>query len=110
MSLISTYQSALIDQFAKTADTKREQVKDDVGKLLLGAGVVAALVWLLLGSEQRLAIYALLNPINGDRLLQERRTAPARRHFGAQWDGGSLFAETRGSVFNCRETLPMATM
>ena len=48
----SPYQSALMDQFAKTAEIKREQVKDEVGKLLLGAGVVAALVWLLSGASK----------------------------------------------------------
>jgi len=48
----SAYQSALMDQFAKTAEIKREQVKDEVGKLLVGAGVVAALVWLLSGASK----------------------------------------------------------
>jgi putative transcriptional regulator len=48
----SPYQSALMDQFTKTAEAKREQAKDEVGKLLLGAGVVAALVWLLSGASK----------------------------------------------------------
>ena len=48
----SPYQSALMDQFAKTAEAKRELARDEVGKLLLGAGVVAALVWLLSGASK----------------------------------------------------------
>jgi putative transcriptional regulator len=49
----STYQSALMDQFAKTAKVKQELAKEEVGKLLVGAGVVAALVWLLTAAGKR---------------------------------------------------------
>jgi DNA-binding transcriptional regulator YiaG len=43
------YQQALLDQFRKTADQKKAQMKEQLGKLLIGAGVIAALVLLLTG-------------------------------------------------------------
>lgn len=43
----SAYQLALMDQFRKTADQKKAQEFEELKKLLVGAGVVAALVWLL---------------------------------------------------------------
>ena len=49
----SIYQLALMDQFAKTAKAKRELAKEEVGRLLVGAGVVAALVWLLTAAGKR---------------------------------------------------------
>lgn len=43
----SAYQLVLMDQFRKTADQKKAQTREQVGKLLVGAGVIAALVFLL---------------------------------------------------------------
>ena len=42
----SAYQQALMQQFRRTADDQKAQAQD-VKNLLVGAGVVAALVWLL---------------------------------------------------------------
>lgn len=41
----SAYQQALMQQFRRTADDQKAE--DKVKNLLVGAGVVAALVWLL---------------------------------------------------------------
>ncbi len=41
------YQLALMQQFRLTADTKKAEVDETVKNLLVGAGVVAALIWLL---------------------------------------------------------------
>jgi putative transcriptional regulator len=49
----SPYQVALMEQFAKTAAAKQEQAKEQVKNLLVGAGVVAALVWLLSAAAKR---------------------------------------------------------
>lgn len=43
----SAYQQALLHQFRRTADKQRAQAQEKVKNLLVGAGVVAALVWLL---------------------------------------------------------------
>ena len=43
----SAYQIALMDQFKKTSDAKNDLAREQVKNLLVGAGVVAALVWLL---------------------------------------------------------------
>ena len=43
----SAYQKALMQQFRRTADDQKAQDQDKVKNLLVGAGVVAALVWLL---------------------------------------------------------------
>ncbi|MDH6170784.1 putative transcriptional regulator [Variovorax boronicumulans] len=43
----TAYQLALMDQFQRTADQKKEQAQEQLKQLLVGAGVVAALVWLL---------------------------------------------------------------
>lgn len=43
----SAYQIALMNQFKKTADAKKDAEREQVKNLLVGAGVVAALVWLL---------------------------------------------------------------
>jgi transcriptional regulator with XRE-family HTH domain len=43
----TAYQMALMDQFRTTADQKKTLAQEEVKKLLVGAGVVAALVWLL---------------------------------------------------------------
>jgi putative transcriptional regulator len=41
------YQLALMDQFRKTADEKKAQEFEELKKLLVGAGIAAALAWLL---------------------------------------------------------------
>jgi putative transcriptional regulator len=43
----SAYQIALMNQFKKTSDVKKDVEREQVKNLLVGAGVVAALVWLL---------------------------------------------------------------
>jgi transcriptional regulator with XRE-family HTH domain len=43
----TAYQIALMRQFQITADLKKDQAREQVKNLLVGAGVVAALVWLL---------------------------------------------------------------
>lgn len=43
----SPYQVALMNQFRVTADAKKAQAQEEVKKLLVGAGVVAALLFLL---------------------------------------------------------------
>ncbi|MEX2343553.1 MAG: helix-turn-helix domain-containing protein [Steroidobacteraceae bacterium] len=48
----SPYQAALMDQFAVTAAAKREQARNEVKSLLVGAGVVAALIWLLTAAKK----------------------------------------------------------
>lgn len=45
----TAYQIALMHQFQATADARKDQAKEEVKNLLVGAGVVAALVWLLSG-------------------------------------------------------------
>jgi DNA-binding transcriptional regulator YiaG len=41
------YQQALLDQFRQTADQKKVKEREELGKILVGAGVIAALIWLL---------------------------------------------------------------
>lgn len=41
------YQQALMDQFRKKADQTKAKEREELGKILVGAGVIAALVWLL---------------------------------------------------------------
>jgi transcriptional regulator with XRE-family HTH domain len=43
----SAYQIALMRQFEQTVAAKREATKEQVKNLLVSAGVVAALIWLL---------------------------------------------------------------
>jgi putative transcriptional regulator len=43
----SPYQVALMQQFAQTAAAQAQQAREAVKNLLVGAGVVAALAWLL---------------------------------------------------------------
>lgn len=43
----STYQLVLMEQFQHTAKKKEAEAKEQVKQLLIGAGVVAALLWLL---------------------------------------------------------------
>ena len=43
----SPYQVALMEQFSKTAAAKQDEAKERVKNLLVGAGVVAALFFLL---------------------------------------------------------------
>ena len=45
----TAYQVALMQQFKATADARKEQAQEKVKNLLVGAGVVAALLWLLGG-------------------------------------------------------------
>ena len=45
----TAYQVALMRQFQATADAKASEAKQEVKNLLIGAGVVAALLWLLSG-------------------------------------------------------------
>ena len=46
------YQVALMQQFAKAAAVKAEQDKTELKNLLVGAGVVAALLWLLTATKE----------------------------------------------------------
>jgi transcriptional regulator with XRE-family HTH domain len=46
------YQVALMSQFAKADAVKNEQEKTELKNLLIGAGVVAALIWLLTATKQ----------------------------------------------------------
>lgn len=48
----SPYQIALMNQFAQTAAVKQEQAQSEVKSLLVGAGVVAALIWLLTAAKK----------------------------------------------------------
>jgi transcriptional regulator with XRE-family HTH domain len=48
----SPYQLALLQQFAQTAAAKQEQAAKEVKNLLIGAGVVAALIFLLSASNK----------------------------------------------------------
>ncbi|TAK87302.1 MAG: helix-turn-helix domain-containing protein [Aquabacterium sp.] len=43
----SAYQQALLQRFKQTADEKEDKAKQELKNLLVGAGVVAALIWLL---------------------------------------------------------------
>lgn len=45
----TAYQAALMRQFQTTAEAQKEVAQEQVKNLLIGAGVVAALVWLLGG-------------------------------------------------------------
>jgi transcriptional regulator with XRE-family HTH domain len=45
----TAYQIALMRQFQTTADAQKELAQEQVKNLLVGAGVVAALFWLLGG-------------------------------------------------------------
>lgn len=47
MATPTPYQLALMQQFRKTTDARKAEVDETVKNLLVGAGVVAALVWLL---------------------------------------------------------------
>jgi putative transcriptional regulator len=46
------YQVALMKQFKQTAEVKKAEVQNEVKALLVGAGVVAALIWLLSNSRK----------------------------------------------------------
>ena len=43
----SPYQVALMQRFRETADAKKQEAQEQVKQLLVGAGVIAALLWLL---------------------------------------------------------------
>jgi transcriptional regulator with XRE-family HTH domain len=49
----SPYQLALLEQFARTAQAKEAEAQEEVKKLLIGAGVVAALIWLLTAAGKK---------------------------------------------------------
>jgi len=49
----SPYQLALMSQFQQTAAAKQQQAQEVVKNLLVGAGVVAALAWLLTTATKR---------------------------------------------------------
>lgn len=46
------YQAAIMSQFAKTAADRQEQAQEQVKTLLVGAGVVAALIFLLTAAKK----------------------------------------------------------
>lgn len=46
------YQLALMTQFSQTAKVKQAEAQEILKGLLIGAGVVAALVWLLTGAKK----------------------------------------------------------
>ena len=46
------YQASLMEHFKATADAKRDQAAQEVKSLLVGAGVVAALIWLLSNAKK----------------------------------------------------------
>jgi len=48
----SPYQAALMQQFRLTADLKRQEAQEQVKQLLVGAGVIAALFWLLSNAKK----------------------------------------------------------
>jgi putative transcriptional regulator len=48
----SPYQVALMNQFAQTAAAKQQQAQEVVKNLLVGAGVVATLAWLLTSAKR----------------------------------------------------------
>lgn len=48
----SPYQIALMQQFRQTADAKAKETKEQVKQLLVGAGVIAALFWLLSNAKK----------------------------------------------------------
>lgn len=48
----TTYQSILMQQFRTTANAATREAGDQVKNLLIGAGVVAALVWLLSSAKK----------------------------------------------------------
>ena len=47
ISAPTAYQGALLEHFKKVTSEKKAQASEEVKKLLVGAGVVAALAWLL---------------------------------------------------------------
>lgn len=46
------YQVALMQQFRVTADAKKQEAQEQVKQLLVGAGVIAALFWLLSNAKK----------------------------------------------------------
>jgi len=47
----SPYQVALMMQFKRKADANKEKVKNELSNLIVGAGIVAALIWLLTSAK-----------------------------------------------------------
>jgi transcriptional regulator with XRE-family HTH domain len=52
VAIPSPYQVALMQQFQQRAEIAREEAQTQVKQLLVGAGVIAALIWLLSQSKQ----------------------------------------------------------
>ena len=48
----SPYQVGLMREFRRAADVKREQIQEQLQNLLVGAGVIAALFWLLSSAKK----------------------------------------------------------
>lgn len=46
------YQVALMQSFRETANAKQQEAQEQVKQLLVGAGVVAALLWLLSNTKK----------------------------------------------------------
>ena len=51
IALPSPYQASLMEHFRQKAQQRSEEAKTEVSKLIVGAGVVAALIWLLSASK-----------------------------------------------------------
>lgn len=49
----SPYQFALMQKFRETADVKKLEAQEQVKQLLVGAGVIAALFWLLSNAKKQ---------------------------------------------------------
>ena len=47
VAMPSAYQVSLMEQFKQKAELQAEQSRTEVKNLLVGAGVIAALIWLL---------------------------------------------------------------
>lgn len=47
VSTPSPYQVSLMQHFKRTADSKSEKEKKELAEILVGAGIIAALIWLL---------------------------------------------------------------
>ncbi len=48
----SPYQVALMQTFRETANAKKQEAQEQVKQLLVGAGVIAALLWLLSNAKK----------------------------------------------------------
>jgi transcriptional regulator with XRE-family HTH domain len=48
----TAYQLGLITEFRRTANLKKEQIQEQLQSLLIGAGVIATLLWLLSSAKK----------------------------------------------------------